>query len=126
MWLQNSIFLIVSRKILRPGKGELEKDNVQQPLLSVPEGSCSEFLQRLQNKDCKEYPPELLTFALALSFYSNKAHKYVRKVFINALPHLTTLRKWYQSVDEEPAFTSAALSTLQMKALDASKKVIKS
>ncbi|GBO14552.1 DNA transposase THAP9, partial [Araneus ventricosus] len=90
--------------------------------LSVPEGSCSQLIKRLQKKGCKEYPPELRAFALTLSFYSNKAYKYVRKVFINALPHPTTLRKWYQSVDGEPGFTSAALSALQMKALDASKK----
>ncbi|CAL1295611.1 unnamed protein product [Larinioides sclopetarius] len=89
--------------------------------LSVPDGSCSKLLQRLQKNGCKEYPPELRAFALTLSFYSNKAYKYVRKVFLNALPHHRTLRKWYKSIDGEPGFTSAALSALQMKALDASK-----
>ncbi|GBM48034.1 hypothetical protein AVEN_34363-1 [Araneus ventricosus] len=79
----------------------------------VPVLNCySDCKRKVARSILRNYEPLLLL----LSFYSNKAYKYVRKVFINALPHPTTLRKWYQSVDGEPGFTSAALSALQMNA----------
>ena len=63
----------------------------------------------------KSYPPELRTFALTLQFYSTKAYKYVRENFNLASPHPGVIRRWYQSIDEEPGFTSEALSVLRAR-----------
>lgn len=43
-------------------------------------------------------------------------------MFCKSLPHPSTIRKWYESVDGDPGFTSSALTALNMKALDASSK----
>ena len=63
----------------------------------------------------KSYPPELRAFALTLQFYSTKAYKYVRENFNLALPHPGVIRRWYQSIDGEPGFTSEALSALRAR-----------
>ncbi|CAL1284507.1 unnamed protein product [Larinioides sclopetarius] len=80
------------------------------------------LLSRLKKPGSKqEYPAELRAFALTLHFYSSKAYDYVRKNFQTCLPHPSTLRKWYQSIDGSPGFTDAALSALKMKVSEATK-----
>lgn len=46
----------------------------------------------------------------------------MRKVFCNSLPHPSTIRKWYSSIDGAPGFTSTALSALCIKVSEASEK----
>ncbi|GBN01078.1 hypothetical protein AVEN_34048-1, partial [Araneus ventricosus] len=90
--------------------------------LSLP-GAAVEFINRLEMPNSKEkYPPELKAFALTLNFYSTKAYNYVRKTFECNLPHPTTLRKWYQSINGSPGFTGEAFSSLKVKAEEAEKK----
>ncbi|GBO03047.1 DNA transposase THAP9 [Araneus ventricosus] len=90
--------------------------------LSLP-GAAVEFINRLDMPNSKEkYPPELKAFALTLNFYSTKAYNYVRKTFECNLPHPTTLRKWYQSINGSPGFTGEAFSSLKVKAEEAEKK----
>ncbi|GBM48048.1 hypothetical protein AVEN_34375-1 [Araneus ventricosus] len=45
-----------------------------------------------------------------------KAYNYVRKTFECNLPHPTTFRKWYQSINGSPGFTGEAFSSLKVKA----------
>ncbi|GBN36791.1 DNA transposase THAP9 [Araneus ventricosus] len=90
--------------------------------LSLP-GAAAEFINRLEMPNSKEkYPPELKDFALTFNFYSTKAYNYVRKTFECNLPHPTTLRKWYQSINGSPGFTGEAFSSLKVKAEEAEKK----
>lgn len=42
-------------------------------------------------------------------------YKYVRQVFNKSLPHPSTLRKWYATVDEAPVFTAETLNSVKMK-----------
>lgn len=68
------------------------------------------------------YSPELRAFALTLHFYSPRAYRYVRAVFDTCLPHPKTLSKWYQSVDGAAGFSKEALTALEMKVQENSKK----
>ncbi len=63
----------------------------------------------------KAFPDELKSFALTLAFYSLKAYNYVRKTFNLCLPHPSTLRHWYKSVNGEPGFTDEAFVALSMR-----------
>lgn len=62
-----------------------------------------------------EYPEELKSFALTLSFYSLKAYKYVREHFQLALPHPSTLRRWYKGLNCQPGFTDEAFAALALR-----------
>lgn len=64
----------------------------------------------------KSYPEQLRTFALTLQFYSTKAYNYVRKHFNLALPHVSTIRRWFQNINGYPGFTAEAFSALQARA----------
>lgn len=82
------------------------------------EGLELDFMKRiLKNKKKKnpteKYSPTLRLFALTLNFYSSKAYSYVRKSLGLALPHPSTLREWYSSVNGEPGFTTESFSALK-------------
>lgn len=59
--------------------------------------------------------PKLRSLALSLHFYSPADYKYVRQTFDKCLPHPSTLRKWYSSVDGSPGFTSESLNAVKSK-----------
>jgi len=44
-----------------------------------------------------------------------KAYNFVRKQFLNFLPHPRTLNKWYHVINEEPGFTKETFNTLKLK-----------
>lgn len=67
----------------------------------------------------QKYDPTIRSFALTLSFYSPRAYNFVRNTFNRSLPHLSTLSKWYQSIDGTPGFTKEALVALKLKSQDA-------
>lgn len=68
------------------------------------------------------FPPELKTFATTLHFYSPKAYDFVRRIFINILPHPSTIRKWYYSIDGSPEISQPALDCLTKKSREAVEK----
>lgn len=63
----------------------------------------------------KTISPELRKFALTLHFYSPNAYDYVRNIFNKSLPHPSTIRKWYATVDGRPGLTSESLRAIQIK-----------
>ncbi len=62
--------------------------------------------------NCK-YSKELQVFAATLLFYSPKAYNYVRETFSKALPHETTVRRWFSNVDGTPGFSEPAFQLLE-------------
>lgn len=66
-----------------------------------------------------KYDTKLRTFAITLHFYSPKGYKYVRSVFNKALPCVSTIRKWYSSVNGKPGFSKEAFAALKVKAIEA-------
>ncbi|KAL1480477.1 hypothetical protein MTO96_050994 [Rhipicephalus appendiculatus] len=63
----------------------------------------------------EKYSPALRMFALTLQFYSTKAYNYVRETFECALPHPSTITKWYSSINGEPGFTGEAMNAIRAK-----------
>lgn len=61
------------------------------------------------------------TFAITLHFYSASAYNYVRKSYLNKLPHPRTIRKWYQSINGNPGCTSESLFALKIRTAAAAK-----
>jgi len=59
--------------------------------------------------------PALRKFALTLHFYSSSAYDYVRNIFSKSLPHVSTLRKWYSTVNGLPGFSSESFRAIAMK-----------
>jgi len=59
--------------------------------------------------------PALRKFALTLHFYSPSAYDYVRNIFSKSLPHVSTLRKWYSTVNGLPGFSSESFRAIAMK-----------
>lgn len=73
------------------------------------------LMKQLKIKSSKQISPALRTFALTLNFYSPSAYNYVRSSFNKVLPHPSTLRKWYSTIDGSPGFTSEALNAIKIK-----------
>ncbi|KYN20001.1 THAP domain-containing protein 9, partial [Trachymyrmex cornetzi] len=71
--------------------------------------------RHLRKKAKGAFPVALKNFAATLQFYSTKAYEYVRKTFLNILPHPQTIRRWYASIDCKPGITTEALKTIQAK-----------
>lgn len=99
-------------------------------LICFSQKMCSpiiqQFINKLLHKKQKSFPIELKQFACTLHFYSPAAYEYVRKTFINVLPHQSTIRKWLSSVNNEPGISIVALehvSELCQKAEAADKKL---
>jgi len=72
-------------------------------------------MKQLKIATCKIITPEIRKFALTLHFYSPAAYNYVRDAFNKNLPHPSTLRNWYSTVDGTPGFTSESLNVLKIK-----------
>lgn len=82
---------------------------------SVP-GIGGDIFKRLVKGPSREkYGEDIRRFALTLSFYSTKAYNYVRETFNKSLPHVSTISKWYQSIDGSPGFTQEAFNALKAK-----------
>ncbi|KAG8179730.1 hypothetical protein JTE90_006635 [Oedothorax gibbosus] len=71
-----------------------------------------------------KYPPALRAFALTLQFYFSRAYDYVRTTFKNALPHPSTLRKWYCGIDGESGFSSETFKILESMATNQTKIIV--
>lgn len=69
-----------------------------------------------QGKD--SYPEHVRSFCLGLFYYSPRAYSYIRKKFLNHLPHESTLRSWYRNsnVDVAPGIIKTAMDLLKEKA----------
>ena len=74
-----------------------------------------------KNISKSKYPEVRKAFATTLQFHSNKAYNYVRPTFQLALPHPSTIRRWYQTLNGNPGFTQEAFHALSMKVKDAAK-----
>jgi len=72
-------------------------------------------MKQLKVATCKIITPEIRKFALTLHFYSLAAYNYVRDAFNKNLPHPSTLKNWYSTVDGTPGFTSESLNVLKIK-----------
>ena len=64
------------------------------------------------------FPPELRVFASTLHFYSPKAYDFVRQTFNKALPHESTIRKWFSNISGSPGFSTAAFELLKEKVME--------
>lgn len=64
-----------------------------------------------------KYPPEVREFCLGLQFRSNSGYEFVREIFKNNLPHLSTLRAWYSESDmnAEPGIHLKCLEMLSQE-----------
>ncbi|VEN44792.1 unnamed protein product [Callosobruchus maculatus] len=82
---------------------------------SLSGSSLKIFERLLKGPSTQKYDPALRSFALTLSFYSPRAYNFVRSTFNKSLPHLSTLSKWYRSVDGSPGFTQESLLALKLK-----------
>nr|CAH7721060.1 unnamed protein product [Callosobruchus chinensis] len=82
---------------------------------SLSGSSLKTFERLLKGPSTQKYDPALRSFALTLSFYSPRAYNFVRSTFNKSLPHLSTISKWYRSVDGSPGFTQEALLALKLK-----------
>lgn len=60
------------------------------------------------------YGENVRKFALTVHFYSPRGYNYIREKFSNNLPHVSTIRKWYQnsSTNGEAGFCKQSFSTL--------------
>lgn len=54
-----------------------------------------------------------------MHFYSPGAYNYVRSVLNDSLPCISTIRKWYSSINGDPGFSKEAFDALKLKAIDA-------
>ncbi|KAH1021839.1 hypothetical protein HUJ04_011324 [Dendroctonus ponderosae] len=82
------------------------------------------FERMLKGPSTQKYDPAVRSFALTLAFYSPRACEFVRTTFSKSLPHLSTITKWYASVDGTPGLTTEALVELKLKSGDASKPLM--
>ena len=106
-------------------KDNLVTDNCAAHLESTITGVPLEVLKRIKSNKVgklsrEAYHPDLVKFALTLQFYSLKAYNYVRKHFDLALPHASTIRRWYSSIGGCPGFTDEAFVSLKQKVEEAS------
>ncbi|XP_044766271.1 uncharacterized protein LOC123322391 [Coccinella septempunctata] len=86
-------------------------------------GSNKEMFERmLKGPSTQKYSPALRSFALTLAFYSPRAYNFVRSTFNRSLPHLSTITKWYKSVDGSPGFSQEALNALKIIHSEAEKQ----
>lgn len=75
----------------------------------------------MTGKKSKQYSPKLRAFALTLHFYSPRAYSYVRSVFNNRLPAISTIRKWFSSINGKPGFSQEAFDALKRRSIQANK-----
>jgi len=77
---------------------------------------------RQLNYSEKIISPELRTFALTLHFYSPSAYNYVKDAFNKSLPHPSTIKKWYSTVDGAPGFTEESFKVVRSKVTEKAQK----
>ena len=58
------------------------------------------------------YSEEVKTFSRTLNFYSNRGYEYVRSKLDKKLPHVSTLRRWYFSVNGLPGFNEGSFEAI--------------
>lgn len=80
--------------------------------VGIPREIVKRMLQE-ERSEGNKYPEELRRFALTLNFLSSKAYEYVRNKFENALPHPSTLKKWYSHINGEPGICQEALMAIK-------------
>lgn len=59
--------------------------------------------------------PQIRSLALTFNFYLPKTYSYVRKTWNDLLPHPSTLRTCYSSVDGARGFTKEAFDALSLR-----------
>lgn len=88
---------------------------ISEKCASILEGTCMGVPDELMRKAVRnksknisksKYPEVLKAFATTLQFYSTKAYNYVRRTFHLALPHPSTIRRWYQFCTTKPSTAS--------------------
>jgi len=72
-------------------------------------------MRQLQLSKGKSICPILRKFAMTLHFYSPSAYSYVRTIFSNALPDVSTIRKWYSKLDGLPGMTKESFQAIALK-----------
>ena len=90
-------------------------EHVQSLISPVLQKLVKRIERQKEAPSSEEYPPEIRIFASTLQFYSTKAYEYARQTFSKALPHLSTIRKWYGNIDGSPGFSTQALKLLEQK-----------
>ncbi|KAF0711424.1 THAP-type domain-containing protein, partial [Aphis craccivora] len=73
------------------------------------------LMRQLQISTGKSICPILRKFAMTLHFYSPSAYGYVRTIFSNALPDVSTIRKWYSKLDGLPGMTKESFQAISLK-----------
>lgn len=101
-------------------------NNETAQILSSIGGENKYFLQRYIDKKKghslpREYCPELRKFAVTLNFLSPRAYTYIRQQIDSALPHPSTISKWYKTIDCMPGFTAESFETIKQKTKDGKK-----
>jgi len=75
----------------------------------------------LSEKHINKYPETTKEFAATLLFYSNAAYEYVRKTFLNKLPHPRTIRKWFSTSNFNPGISIQIIKSIK-SAIDKNEK----
>ena len=76
------------------------------------------FLEELKHgKQLGKYTPKLRQFAMTMSFFSVSGYDHLRNFFKNdiSLPHIRTIRQWYQNISGGPGITIQAVEQLKQK-----------
>lgn len=63
----------------------------------------------------EEFPEELKKFIVTLHYKSPSAYKYIREVFNGVIPHTSTIRRWYNSVNAGPGHVEEAYDFMKKK-----------
>lgn len=85
----------------------------------------SSLVKEIIKSKCGKYTPAVRSFSLTLHFYSPRGYEFVRDAFKKdnlPLPHVSTIRKWYSTVDGKPGFSSEAMNMLSKKSAEAKEK----
>jgi hypothetical protein len=111
--LLDIISKLEDEKMVTPNAADVLKSSFS----DVPQELLSRMLTNAKRGTITRatYPPVLRAFALTLSFYSAKGYDFVRKTFNLSLPHPSTLRCWYSSVNGEPGFTDEVFAALKIR-----------
>lgn len=72
------------------------------------------FTRMLSGPSRQKFNESLRASALTSSFYSTKAYNYVRETFNKSLTHVSTISKWYRSIDGSPGFTIEAFEAIKI------------
>ena len=107
------VLATLKKKGLLDPSGKEHLDAVLSPALQI-------LLKRLKANSkvavsSLKYSPELHSFASTLQFYSTKGYEFVRKTFLNALPHVATIRRWFSKISAGPGFSKFAFQLLETK-----------